>query len=100
MPGWVGRQQGQPGSELLEPSPSSSEVPQALGGGLVLPFFKKTFFFFLRNRTFIPPKSLTHQCSFMKQSGALQRKKQEPPLQETRPCPAPVLTHDFYRLFL
>lgn len=55
--------------------------------------------FSLRNRTCIPPKSLKHQRRFMKQSCALQRKKQEPPLQGARPCPAPILSHDFHRLF-
>ena len=43
--------------------------------------------FSLRNRTCIPPKSLKHQRRFMKQSCALQRKKQAPPLQGAWPCP-------------
>ena len=79
--------------------PPARRYPRLWGEGWSFLFLKKLFFF-LRNRTFIPPKSLKHQCRFMKQSCALQRKKQEPPLQETRPSPAPVLTHDFYRLFL
>lgn len=83
-------------AELPEPSPST---PGSGWGGLVLPLFKKAFFFGEIEHLY-PPKSLKHQCRFMKQSCALQRKKQKPPLQETRPCPTPVLTHDFYRLFL